>query len=325
MNIFKRVVGTIILPLVMFLLMMALCFSNGKMYFGTWKMWQTLIPKIASAAVCAFGIGLQYKEGRFDFSGGATMLLTAIIAGNIAKEHGSNIILMVVLCLVISVAISLFTAVLYVYGRLPIVISTIGSALILEAISCQIYGGQGVNLVADMKLRLFFSYPWVLLPFGLALVIYYGYSYLTVAGRQSELLMHNQQSAVNIGIDENKNVLISYVFSGLLFGLASMIYMCANIHNAAFTSLSTAGELFSNILPVFIGLMLAQYCGDVIGTVMGALTLCLLSYGMTAVFSFEMGSAITTIITGIFILLLNVVYAHSSEWIAAILGVFKEK
>ena len=30
---------------------------------------------------CAMGIGLQFKNGRFDFSGGAIMLLSAIIAG----------------------------------------------------------------------------------------------------------------------------------------------------------------------------------------------------------------------------------------------------
>ena len=43
------------------------------------------------------------------------------------------------------------------------------------------------------------------------------------AGRQATLLANNQQSAVNIGIKENRNVIISYVFSGLIFGLATVI------------------------------------------------------------------------------------------------------
>ena len=70
-----RIVGTLALPVAMYLIMMALCFSHGKMYFGTWNMWKTLIVDIALSVTCAMGIGLQFKCGRFDFSGGAIMLL----------------------------------------------------------------------------------------------------------------------------------------------------------------------------------------------------------------------------------------------------------
>lgn len=309
-----KIGGTIMLPLIVYFAMMILCYSNGKMYFGTMKMWQPLCVDIAVSVTCALGIGLQFKNGRFDFSGGAIMLIAGIVAGNIAKEQGNNLVVMIMLCIVISLILSVLVAILYIYGRIPIIIATIGMALFYEAITCLIYSGKGINLVANMSLRKVATFPYVLIPLGLSIAIYAFYSYKTVAGKQGVLLANNQQTAVNIGINEKKNVLISYLFSGVLFGLATIIWLTKDIHGASFSSLSTVGELFSNILPVFIGMMLIGFCGDTIGIIMGSITLCLLSYAMSAVFSSDLGAAITTMITGVFILIINVISAQGNIW-----------
>ena len=317
-NLVKRIAGTLALPVVMYLVMMIACYANGKMYFGTWAMWRVLIVNIAVSVTCAMGIGLQFKCGRFDFSGGGIMLVTAIIAGNIAKDHDSNLVLFFVLCIAISVVLSVIVALVYVYGRLPIVIATIGMALLYEAITCLIYGGAGANFVANMKLKVFSTFPMALIPFIAAVAVYAFYSYFTTTGKQAAALSNNQQAAVNIGIREKRNVIISYVFSGVIFGLASVIYTTTGLHNAAFSSMATVGELFTNILPVFIGLMVGVFCGDTLGILVGSVTLCLMSYGLTAVFSTEMGTAISTICTGIFILVINVVSAQGSRWVRAL-------
>ncbi len=324
MNIFKRIGGTIMLPLAMFVVMLILCRTHGVTYFGKWVMWQTLFSDFAVSVTCAFGIGLQFKCGRFDFSGGGIMLVAAIWAGNVARDHGNNLGLMIVLSMVICVVLSLLVAALYVFGRLPIIIATIGMALLYESITCLIYKGGGVNLVSNMDLRKFSAYPMVLIPFVIAVVLYAFYSHFTVSGKQATLLANNQQASVNIGINEIKSVFISYLYSGLLFGIATVIWIGTQMHSGAFTSLSTVGSLFSNILPVFIGLMLMKYCGDTIGIIMGSLTLCLLSYALKAVYTNEMGSAITTVITGIFILMLNVISAQGANWIGLLKKLFKK-
>lgn len=300
----------------MYVIMMILCYSNGKMYFGTLQMWKTLIVDIALSLTCAMGIGLQFKNGRFDFSGGAVMLVSAIVAGNVARDIGNNIVVMFVLCFVMCIALSLVVALFYVFGRVPIIISTIGMAMLYEAITCLIYDGQGINLVTNMTLRLFSTYPAVLLPMLIAIGVYAFYSCGTVSGKQSALLAGNQQAAVNIGINERKNVIISYLFSGIIFGAATVVYMAEGIHNASFSSMSTVGELFSNILPVFIGLIVAPFCGDTIGIIVGSVTLCLMSYGLTAVYSNELGVSISTICTGVFILLINVANAQGHMLVA---------
>lgn len=305
-----RIIGTLALPMAMYLIMMILCYSNGKMYFGTWNMWKTLIVDIALSVTCAMGIGLQFKCGRFDFSGGAIMLLSAIIAGNIALNMGSNVPVMCILCIVCCVVMSLLVAVFYVYGRVPIIITTIGFAMLYESVTCLIYGSRGINIVSNMTLRTFSTYPWVIAPMVIAIAIYAFYSYCTVSGKQARLLANNQQAAVNIGIKEKKNVIVSYAFSGLIFGFATVIYVANAMHRAATTSMSTVGELFSNILPVFVGLIVGAFCGDTIGTIVGSLTLCLMSWGLKAVFSDELGAAICTICMGIFVLVINTIGAQ---------------
>lgn len=314
----KRIGGTIMLPLAMYLAMMWLCYANGKMYYGTVKMWRTLIVDIGVSITCALGIGLQFKNGRFDFSGGAIMLLSAIIAGNIAVQAGNSLPILFALCILCATALSLLVGLFYVYARVPIIITTIGFALLYESITCLIFNGTGINIISNMTLRVFSTFPMALIPMGLSIAIYAVYSYLTTTGRQSALLANNQQSAVNIGINETKNVLISYVFSGVLFGLATILWIGKSMHNASYTSMATVGELFSNILPVFIGLMVARFCGDTIGTIVGSVTLCLLSYALRAVFSSNLGSAISNICMGVFILLINVVSAQGRNLIKQI-------
>lgn len=241
------------------------------------------------------------------------MLLAAIIAGNTAKNYGNNVVLFFLLCILLCVGFSLLVGLVYTYGRLPIVIATIGMALLYESVTCLIFNGGGINLVANSTLKVFSSYPMALIPAVAAILVYAFYSNVTIFGKQSQLLSMNQQSAVNIGINEPKNVLISYLFSGLIFGFATTMYASTGLHGASFSSLTTVGELFTNILPVFIGLMLGAFCNDTIGILMGSLTLCLMSFGLTNVISSDMGSAISTILTGVFVLAINVVSGQSKN------------
>lgn len=313
-DILKKILGTVALPGIMFIIVLAACLAHGIDYFGTWAMWKSIMSNLAISITCAMGIGLQFSAGRFDFSGGAIMLLSAILAGNVAKSHGNNAVLFFLLCVALCVALSVLVALVYIFGRLPISIATIGMALLYESITCLIYNGAGVNLVGNSSLKIFSSYPMVLLPAVLAILAYAFYSEVTIFGKQSRLLAMNQQAAVNIGISEEKNVIISYIFSGLIFGFATTIYASTGLHAASFSSLTTVGELFTNILPVFIALMLGAFCNSTIGIIMGSLTLTLMSFGLTTVISSDMGSAITSVLTGMFVLVTNLVSGQSANF-----------
>jgi ribose transport system permease protein len=294
--------------------MKILCSANGKLYLSNWKMWMVIIPDVAVTVACAMGIGLQFKNGRFDFSGGAIMLLSVIVAGSIARDSGTNSpMLFCVIAVGMCVLLSVGVAVVYVYGRLPIMIATIGMALLYESITPLIFGGGGVNLISVTFIKQLRAFPTVLIPFGCAVAVYAVYNYVATTGKQSLLLAKNQQSAVNIGINEDRNVIISYVYSGLIFGFATIIWASMGKRDASFTSLSTVGELFSNILPVFVGLYIGVFCGDTIGIIMGSLAIVMMKTGLTTVFKAELGGAISTAMMGIFVFIVNLVAGQSKN------------
>lgn len=320
---FTNVIGALALPVIMYVAMMILCFANGKMYYGAPMMWRSLVGTIAASATCAYGIGLQFKSGRLDFSAGAVMLLSAIVAGNVAQQYDNSLIIFAVLCVGMCVLLNIGVALVYIYGRLPIIIVSLGMALVYESITAVTFGGRGVNLTANAALKQFSAFPMALIPLIASIAIYAAFSYLSVTGRQAQVLANNQQAGVNIGINEKRNILVSYIYSGAILGFATMVYASTGIINASFSSLSSIGGMFSNLLPVFVGLILARFCGDTVGILLGVFTMSFMDFALKAVLKAELGSAVTTIMTGVFLLLINVADAKGPvlmSWLKAKMG-----
>ena len=246
------------------------------------------------------------------------MLLSAIVAGNIAQKYDNNLVAFAVLCVALCMLLNVCVALVYIYGRLPIIIVSLGMALVFESITAVIFSGRGVNLTANAMLKQFSTFPMALIPLIASVVIYAAFSYVSVTGRQSQVLANNQQAGVNIGINEKRNILISYIYSGAILGFATMIYASSGIINASFSSLSSIGGMFTNLLPVFVGLILARFCGDTVGIMLGVITMSLMDFALQAVLKAELGSAVTTIVTGVFLLLINVADAKGpvlANWI----------
>lgn len=191
----KNVVGALALPVIMYVAMMIFCFANNKMYFGSLVMWRSLVGTIAASATCAYGIGLQFKSGRLDFSAGAVMLLSAIVAGNVAQICGNNPFVFAALCMILCVLLNIGVALVYVYGRLPIIIATLGMALLYESITAVVFDGRGVNLTANVALRQFSIFPMALIPLVASVLIYAAFSYLSITGRQAQVLANNHKPA----------------------------------------------------------------------------------------------------------------------------------
>jgi ribose/xylose/arabinose/galactoside ABC-type transport system permease subunit len=222
---------------------------------------------------------MQLKNGRFDFSNGATMILTAIIAGNIGLRTGSPwlTLLVAVFCGIILCAI---TAAVYMLGRLPIVIATIGVTLLYESLTYIIFGGGGIsNFYQNDTLSIFGHLPGVLLPTALAMGIFLFYSNYTVTGRKGKILANNQVAGVNIGIWEEANVSQTGMFTGAIVGLAAVIYVSQN-QVLPQASLSTAGIMFSYIVPVYIGMFIGLASNDVIGISIAAIGMAIFNYGL---------------------------------------------
>lgn len=285
MQIVKKIVLTLAFPILMFLVMLAItasnpqCYVNGNLIF-VGKSLITEVLKNTSLSICvALAIWLQLKNGRFDFSGGASMILAAIGAGYVGKETG-NPFLSFIVAVLIGLILCVLTSLVYVFGRVPIIICTIGMTLLYESLTYILFGGEGIRaFYSDAGLSIFGRIPGVFIPAILAIAVFVIYNYFTTAGRRSKILSNNQGAGVNIGINENKDAVISYVFSGVIIGLAAIIYISQNDVTPQ-SGLSTSSILFSYIVPVFMGMFIGLASCDVIGIAMAAIGMEIMNYGL---------------------------------------------
>ncbi len=285
MKLTKRIFLTLLFPVLMFLVMWAItasnpaCYVNGKFIFLGFDLVRFVITSACQSICVALAIWMQLKNGRFDFSNGAAMILTAIIAGNVGLRTGSPWLTMLVAILV-GIVLCAITAAVYMLGRLPIVIATIGVTLLYESLTYLIFGGGGVsNFYQNDTLAIFGHLPGVLLPTALAMGIFLFYSNFTVTGRKGKILANNQAAGVNIGIWEEANVSQTAMFTGAIVGLAATIYVSQN-QVLPQSGLSTAGIMFSYIVPVYMGMFIGLASNDVIGISIAAVGMAIFNYGL---------------------------------------------
>lgn len=305
----RRFILTMLFPVIVYIVMYILAKSKGVTYFNLgFDMCRTVLVNTSSTAVAALAIWLQVKNGRFDFSGGATMVLAAIIAGNLVLNAKLGPFAFMVLCIVVGVVLSVITAVIYIYGRLPIMICTIGVALLFESITYLIFEARGLSILSNTKLTVFGRMPYILIVLAIAVAVFVIYSYKTVAGKRAKALANNQQAAVNIGINEKKNVIQTFIICGILLGCAACIYGSNNQVKPQ-SGLSTAGTLFQNIIPAYMGVFVGAASVDAVGVVVAALAMEILNYGLSCI-GYGSGGW-QQIIVGSFMLLF---YSVTAQW-----------
>ena len=308
----KRFFFTILFPLAIFLVMLVITRAKGITFFGFTKdMWRTVLVNTASTGVAALAIWTQVKNGRFDFSGGATMVLTTILAGNICIRRCPEPTVYLILCILFAVILSIITGLIYIFGRLPIMICTIGVALLYESVTYLVFDARGLTMMSNTKMTVYGRMPGILVVLAIALVVFLVYCYKTVPGKRATLLANNQQAAVNIGVKENRNVLQTFAVCGVLLGCAAAIYGSNNTV-APQSGLYTANTLFSNIIPAYMGIFVGAMSEDAIGVILASLGMAILNYGLMCI---GLGSGgWQKIIVGTFMLVFYALTAQIPRW-----------
>lgn len=285
MKIAKKIVLTLAFPVLMFVAMLIItslspqCQINGHNIFLEKGLITNVIKNTCLSINVALAIWLQFKNGRFDFSGGASMVLAAIAGGVMGQRAGSPWVALIV-AVVMGVVLCTVTGIVYTYSRVPVIICTIGMTFLYESLTYLIFGGNGVRgFFSDYNLAFFQRMPGTFIPAALGIIIFVIYNYFTLSGRRSKILANNQTSGVNVGINEKKDVIISYIFTGLIIGMAAIVYVSKGDIEAQ-SGLSTSGILFSYIVPVFMGMFIGIASCDVVGILMAAIGMEIMNYGL---------------------------------------------
>ena len=259
--------------------MLIITLANGIDYYVSGMMVRQVVTDASLTTIIALAIYLQFKNGRFDFSGGATMILSAIIAGNVTLLLGGDSVVFMVLSVVCGVVLSILTASVYIASKVPVIICTIGMTLLYESLTYVLFDAEGLSVISRVEMVLFGRVPYIFIPLLIVLALFIFFTYFTAEGRRAKLLSGNQKVAVSIGIRENKNVLITYIICGVILGFGALVYGSQQIINTQ-SNLSTSSILFSYIVPVFIGMFIGTASIDAVGVVVAAVGMELLNYGL---------------------------------------------
>lgn len=227
---------------------------------------EVIIDNIILVVFIATGASFIFAIGSFDLSLGSNMLLCAIVGSLVYNKTGS-LVLMLLVCVAMAIAISLFNYMLASVFKLPVFIMTVAMMTVLSTISSFIVGKDTVylqfGLPADANYQLYNSvlntvwFRFGLL--GLYVAICCFLFYFTKLGRQQKFFGGNPVCATLSGLSSVKLAFISFTIAGVGIGLAAF---CATLPTASVTT-ATGSSVGMNMLIaiVFGGMALSGGAG----------------------------------------------------------------
>lgn len=166
--------------------------------------------------------------GHFDLSVGANLGVTSIATASLLSAYSAPLWLSVLLGIALGAAIGLFNGLLIAKLGVNALITTLGVATVLGGLTTLYTGGLSIVTGIPDSLTEFGSDSWFGLPctlYVLAAVAVFVWYLLehTAWGRELHAVGSNAMAARLVGIDVDRIVIISFVISGALVGLAGVL------------------------------------------------------------------------------------------------------
>ena len=256
------------------------------------------LPKMASYLESSLiyavgGCGLYFicVMGLFDFSIGANVVFSAVLACHFAQGYGyPGLILAPIIC---GTLIGLLNGIVYIKLHIPSIIVTVGLSLIYESLS--VFATQGQEQILSSSNTAFGSYPaniiLALCAFFIAgLIIKY-----TKIGTYTNAIGSNEYVAKNMGVNVNKYKVIAFLLCGFFVGIMSILTISYGSSMTAATNMSSMSRNFTPLMGTFFGLAFKKYGRPITSIVIGEFIISLIFNGFVAIGA---PSTIQNVVTG---------------------------
>lgn len=194
-------------------------------YFFTSKNVMNVMSQISSTALLAIGMTIVIITSGIDLSVGATLGLSGMI-GCMVLMNTQNLLLGILVILAVSMLVGLINGILIGYLQLPAFIVTLGTMQVCRSLDYVISNATTASKFPEIysvlgKGKIGGSFPvYILFIFGM-FAIFIWIMGKTKYGRFLYAIGSNAESARLTGINVKFNVMIAYVISGLMCGLAA--------------------------------------------------------------------------------------------------------
>ena len=266
---------------------------------------QPLLVAMAPIALVGVGMTIIIITGGIDVSVGAAIMVCAVVTAKLLVDQGLALPLAVLVSILVGGVLGLINGLLIAYGRVHAIIITFGTANIFLFIGLQIFGSSTVNNipqtfdvfgrgVAGRTLGI----PHAFLITVIIAAIAWWYLRHTAGGRHFYAIGGDAHAARLAGVRVQRRILLAYLITGLLVGLASC-FVIAQGTSTLDQSVGTGKELAVIAAVVIGGTSIMGGRGSVLGTLLGALLVQTVTSGVTQL---GWNSQLSDLFVGIFII-----------------------
>lgn len=320
----KKIAGTIVIPVLAFVILEIICLSHGANIITNRKSFDNFVVYTAIVMLTTIALSINLNSGRFDFSLGSMAALASIIGAKISYAvlggGSGSAALMLVVTIVAGAVLGLLSGTIYVLLRIPPIITSLGVTLLYEGIMYTLTNGKYVMTEVQNSSMSGFAGTWVY-----AALIIVAVLVLTIVlfdhtrfGYDYRVLKNGQKVAVNTGIKEVPNAVICYAFCGALMGIVGFLNAARNTTiNGGQLNFGSISIMFTAFLPMFIGSYISRFSNEKIGFLLAAVCMSLLN-STFAVLSNVVTASTQSIINAV-LLVVFLIYLNNEKLLMKIL------
>jgi rhamnose transport system permease protein len=274
--------------IVIFIALLVIGVSLRSPYFLTVENFRDILLNISILAIVALAQSMVIITRGIDLSVGSMVGLAAMMVSFMVKANPTlSPIMAILLGVVLGCVLGSFNGLIIVAGGVPPITATLGTLSIYRGAVFLYSQGTWINAFEmSSSFKLLAKGTTLGLPnlviFALAVsgITYYFLNH-TCAGRDVYAVGGNQEAAQVAGIPVQRTTFAVYVLSGLLCGLAGVLW--ASRFEAAQTNTALGFELQTVAASLVGGVNILGGSGTVIGVLLGTLLLGIINNALTLV------------------------------------------
>jgi len=274
--------------IIIFIVVLAGLVSLRNPAFLTAANFRDIVLNISVLAIVALAQAMVIITRGVDLSVGSTIGLTAMMVSyTVVAFPSMPALLAVPLGMVLGAALGSLNGLIIAAGGVPPIIATLGTLSIYRGLIFLYSQGTWINAfeMPPSFRQLAKGTPLgvpnlILFAIGVAAAVYYFLRY-TRTGRDIYAVGSNPDAARFAGIRTQRIIFLVYTISGLLCGLAGVLW--ASRFEAAQTNTALGFELQTVAAPVVGGVNIFGGSGSVLGVILGAFLLGIINNALTLV------------------------------------------
>lgn len=245
--------------------------------FFTVSNFEQILLSVSLIAIVAVGQTTVVLTRNVDLSVGSVVGLVAFVTGDLLKEHSLGVPEAIVVGCALGVGLGAINGLIITMGRVPAIVATLGTLNVYRGVDFLIAGGKQVSAIdlPDSYLRIASSSVLgvpTLIVFAAVIVAIAAYLLrFSGFGRALYAIGSNPPAAELVGIPAQRLVFGAFVVSGLLAGVAGVLW---GSRFGSVNALAGNGLELSVIAAVVVGgVNIFGGSGTVFGAVLGAVLL----------------------------------------------------